>query len=236
MQDNAKGWDVEEIRYLQNEIERCIDGGLPLSNAFMSTAKKTKRNQSSVRNFYYTYLRAKMLDEDIDKIKRRENTEFDTFSQGEVYHLVKYIIMGISGGKSIRQCSNELSNGDTKLMLRYQNKYRSVIKRRKTVVERILKNLDDEGFEYISPYKKENSTIEKAYNALKCRTDLAQYIKSVNLLFDSEKISSSTRKNLIYTKAMVDGEYNKMQQATMLYEFYQEKLDELIEKNVEPFS
>ena len=232
MQEKAKGWDIEEIEYLKSEIEKCICDNSPLSTAFKNTAEFTKRNQSSVRNFYYTYLRKKMINDDNDKIKRRENMNFDAFTDGEIHYLVKYIIMGTSTGKSIRQCANELANGNTRLILRYQNKYRSVLKRHKNIVNKVLEVLDNEGFEYISPYKNEHSKSEKAYETIKSGVDLAGFIKQVNILFENGIIDGNVRKNLIYTKAMVDGEYNKIQKSKMLYEFYIEKLNKLLDENI----
>jgi|GEM_PF-4771443 len=232
MQEKAKGWEVKEIEYLQDEIEKCVKENNPLSVAFKNTSEFTKRNSNSVRNFYYTFLRKQMLNENIDKIKRRENMDFESFTDGEIHYLVKYIIMGTSTGKSIRQCANELANGNTKLILRYQNKYRSVLKRHKNIVDEVLDILDSEGFEYVSPYKKEHSKTEKAFDALKSQSDLAGFIKYVNVLYENGVVDGNTRKNLIYTKAMVEGEYNKIQKSKMLYEFYVEKLNKIIDENV----
>lgn len=233
MQEKAKGWDIKEIEYLEKEIENCINENMPLSTAFKKTSEFTKRNPNSIRNFYYTYLRKQMIGNDNDKIKRREKMDFDAFTDGEIHHLVKYIIMGTSSGKSIRQCANEMADGNTKLILRYQNKYRSIIKRHQDVIDKILDELSDEGFEYVSPYKKEHTKCEKAHHLLRSEIDLSGFIKQVNVLFDNCVIDGNIRKNLIYTKAMAEGEYNKIQKSKMLYEFYTEKLHKLMDENIQ---
>ena len=52
------------------------------------------------------------------------------FTEPEVEQLVENVLRGRAKGQSVRACLQELSGGDHSLMLRYQNKYRSVLKNR----------------------------------------------------------------------------------------------------------
>ena len=49
----------------------------------------------------------------------------------------------------------ELSGGDAKTALRLQNKYRSVLKTHRDVVESVMAELDSRGTAYFDPYRKD---------------------------------------------------------------------------------
>ena len=48
-------------------------------------------------------------------------------------------------GKSVRGIALQMANGDKKTMLRYQNKYRSLIKTDPQIVKKTILELKDEG-------------------------------------------------------------------------------------------
>jgi hypothetical protein len=52
--------------------------------------------------------------------------------------LIKAILLGKKDGRSARSVITELSNGDIKLALRLQNKYRSALKTKKALVNEII--------------------------------------------------------------------------------------------------
>ena len=61
---------------------------------------------------------------------------FETFSENEVRDLVRQILVARGKGQSVRACVMALSGGDRALMLRYQNKYRSILRKKLDAVQR----------------------------------------------------------------------------------------------------
>jgi hypothetical protein len=60
-------------------------------------------------------------------------------------------------GESIRGASLRLAGGDKTLMLRYQNKYRSLIKNGRPLVEKVMADMDRDNEKYLSPYDTQKS-------------------------------------------------------------------------------
>ena len=52
----------------------------------------------------------------------------------------------------MRSCTLAMGNGDTRSMLRYQNKYRSVIKKDPALVREVMAELTSEGIAAFDPY------------------------------------------------------------------------------------
>ena len=112
-----------------------------LESAFTDYALYTNRAKGSVRNLYY------------DLVKfRSENLEFfthavgdlelkthaiDNFSIEDERILLEKILTEKAKGRSVRSIVMGLANGDGKLMLRYQNKYRNMLKNRRELVDEI---------------------------------------------------------------------------------------------------
>ena len=53
---------------------------------------------------------------------------------------------------SVRACALELGGGDRSQMLRFQNKYRSLLKNRRALVEEVMRAMEQESQPYINPY------------------------------------------------------------------------------------
>ena len=118
MKDGSRGWTGEENAALLAAAEAARKKHLPLKNAFDEIASALHRRPNSVRNHYYTQL------------KSVEKTEpaFLPFSEEETDRLLETVLLALSSGKSVRACTLELANGDMRRMLRYQNKYRALLK------------------------------------------------------------------------------------------------------------
>ena len=67
------------------------------------------------------------------------------FTEPEVEQLVENVLRGRAKGQSVRACLQELSGGDHSLMLRYQNKYRSVLKNRPELISSTAEKLRAQG-------------------------------------------------------------------------------------------
>ena len=58
---------------------------------------------------------------------------------------MEQVLVARSAGQSVRSCLQKLSGGDHSLMLRYQNKYRAVIKSRPDYVRQLVEKLNEQG-------------------------------------------------------------------------------------------
>lgn len=126
-----KGFTKFETELLLSEVLKAKEENKSLSIVFEEVAKKTSRAKGSVRNYYYTLIK------DDDKKRELEKTISGTttltasraqsFSKEDEDFLFSAICEGKKQGKSVRRIVTEISNGDEKLALRYQNKYRSYL-------------------------------------------------------------------------------------------------------------
>lgn len=135
------GWSEAETAALMERARQAREQGRPLREVFEATALSTGRRPNSIRNFYYAQSR--------DGERRARFTPFDA---EEAERLTEQILTARAGGESVRACVNRLSGGDQRLMLRYQNKYRAMLRSRPDVVERVLERLRGQGLTPPSPY------------------------------------------------------------------------------------
>lgn len=135
------GWSSLENELLTKQIEQARAARLPLRTAFDAVAKQTGRCSNSVRNHYYTTLHP-----------RAGEPAFVPFSEEETCALLKEILLSCTRGESVRACTMRLAQGDTRRMLRYQNKYRSVLKTRPELIHTLRQELSTEAAEVFDPY------------------------------------------------------------------------------------
>ena len=147
---NEKGyskWSDKEVKQLFSFVEECKQKNLPLTYAFSEYARLTTRKPNSVRNYYYLEL------EELSKnAKRKENLkidltqhqkhEFEEFNEEQTYKLAYDILKQTREGKSVRSVCLSLANNDVSLMIRYQNKFRSLLKTNKDLINNICEKLD----------------------------------------------------------------------------------------------
>ena len=138
MHGRRTGWSDEESRLLWETADEAQQQGLPLKAVFESIAEKTGRRPNSIRNYYYA------------QVQKREGgagrpARFVPFTQQEVDWLMEQVLTARAQGQSVRACLQKLSGGDHSLMLRYQNKYRAVIKGRPEYVKAMVEALNARG-------------------------------------------------------------------------------------------
>lgn len=119
----------ECVKYLINKIEN----GNNKQKVFEEVAKKFGVNKYTVRNFYYKFiLKAKqntMLTNKYNlNLEKHKTQNFARFSECEQQLLKTNIENKLKQGFSLRKACLSLANGDVNLMVRFQNKYRSLIK------------------------------------------------------------------------------------------------------------
>lgn len=138
------GWSDDENNLLWETADEAQQLGLPLKAVFERIAEKTGRRPNSIRNYYYA------------QVQKREGGQeraarFVPFTQQEVDDLMEQVLTARANGQSVRSCLQKLSQGDHSLMLRYQNKYRSVIKSRPEYVREMVERLNRRGIACDAP-------------------------------------------------------------------------------------
>ncbi len=141
------GWSVEEEALLFAEAERARGGGLPLKSVFETVASATGRKPNSIRNYYYARVK-----DGAAEGSSFHSAAFVPFTREEVRQLLRTVLSAQARGVSVRACTLSMGNGDTRSMLRYQNKYRSVVKNDPVFVREILAELEAEGLPAHDPY------------------------------------------------------------------------------------
>jgi len=132
------GWSDSENKLLWETADEAQQLGLPLKAVFEQIAAQTGRRPNSIRNYYYAQVRQR---EDGQERAAR----FVPFTQQEVDWLMEQVLIARAAGQSVRSCLQKLSGGDHSLMLRYQNKYRAVIKSRPEYVREMVEKLNQKG-------------------------------------------------------------------------------------------
>lgn len=139
--NKINGYTEEEAKSLVTYICEGINSGNTLSGIFDSYAKKTGRAKGSVRNYYYALLRSSG-DKRVKQLLDGTNLKAEKivqFSDRETDEILKAILLQKSKGISVRRAVQNLSGGDGKLMLRYQNKYRNVLAKQPERIEKLMK-------------------------------------------------------------------------------------------------
>lgn len=132
------GWQKDEIDLLFSAVKDAAQDGRPLRDVFADVGERLSRRPNSIRNFYYARVR------EVPELASRQ-TPFRAFTEEELHELLRNVLMGRGQGESVRACVTRLSGGDRAGMLRYQNKYRSVLKNRPELLLSVAEELRAEG-------------------------------------------------------------------------------------------
>lgn len=139
--NKINGYTEEEAKKLVEFISNGKKQGKTLSGLFAAYAQKTGRAKGSVRNYYYALLRS-TGDARVKNLlngKELKAEKIMPFTEAETDKILKEILTRKSMGVSVRRAVLELSKGDNKLMLRYQNKYRNVVGKQPERIERLMR-------------------------------------------------------------------------------------------------
>jgi hypothetical protein len=152
-------WTVEETKRLFDLCAKARKEGKGLKTAFETVAKEVGRKPNSVRNYYYAHLKTLNLMPEMSqklgiKVLPSKTTSFKTFNEDEIVELVRHILIEQGKGKSVRSITTDMAKGDKSLMLRLQNKYRSVVFRQRKKTESIMKQLRAQKITFFNPYTK----------------------------------------------------------------------------------
>jgi len=132
------GWQQDEIDMLFHAVRDAAQEGKPLRNVFADVGEQLNRKPNSIRNYYYA------------KVKETPELapgkiSFRAFSEEELHALLRDVLIARGKGESVRACVTRRAGGDRSAMLRYQNKYRSILKNKPEMLEEIGIELCQEG-------------------------------------------------------------------------------------------
>ena len=153
---NYSKWEDREVVSLFEFIEKCKQKNIALTKAFNRYSILSGRKGNSVRNYYYVELRElennKPRRERLNiNVRNHTKQQFKEFSKKEEYDLAYYILENKKEGRSVRKSCLKLASNDVGAMIRFQNKFRSLLKQRPELIAGIEKKLNI--------HKKEDSNI-----------------------------------------------------------------------------
>lgn len=140
------GWKVDEIEALRQAVRSANENGEPLRGVFDQISRTLGRKPNSIRNFYYAQLKG------AQQPGTPRALPFQTFTESEMQNLLRGVLQGRAEGLSVRACVYRMAGGDKTLMLRYQNKYRSLLKTRPALVREVMEKLASEGIRCRDPF------------------------------------------------------------------------------------
>ena len=135
---SRSGWQESETDQLFRAVKAAADNGTPLRSVFESLSRDLGRKPNSIRNYYYACLRSRP-----DAAVR--SPAFQPFSREETHQLLRDVLTAQGQGQSVRSCVMALSGGSHSRMLRYQNKYRTVLRQHPEMSARVMEELRQEG-------------------------------------------------------------------------------------------
>ncbi|MBQ8876000.1 MAG: hypothetical protein IJY63_00445 [Clostridia bacterium] len=188
------GYTEEESKNLVEYIKEGKRKGKTLTYLFETYGMHNGRAKGSVRNYYYALMKNEKGDERIVKLLNGSELSVEKireFTDEETDDAIRSILAEKSKGLSVRRAIFNLANGDDKLMLRLQNKYRNTLKKEPMRIANIAKEMGLTEEHFSSRASKKQSSVpmlpdkdflqrrlEKEINALYDR--LAQALKAEN--------------------------------------------------------
>ena len=142
--NKINGYTEEEAKRLVEYIKDGKRAGKTLTKLFASYGVENGRARGSVRNYYYALMKNRKGDERIVKLLDGSSLKVEQireFTEEETDLALKSILIEKSKGLSVRRAITNLSQGDDKLMLRLQNKYRNVLKKQPERLEKIAESM-----------------------------------------------------------------------------------------------
>ena len=132
------GWQEQETSRLFSAVQEAQGSGAPLRQVFEDLSVDLGRKPNSIRNYYYACLR-----------NQEQNTPrvqaFIPFTEAETHDLLRQVLTGCGQGMSVRACVMRMADGDHSRMLRYQNKYRAILKHHPEMIAQVRQELLAEG-------------------------------------------------------------------------------------------
>ena len=150
--DKINGYGIQEAKALIDFVSEGKKRGDSLSRLFGEYGKRCGRAAGSVRNYYYQFLKSEdARAKEILRGKKLRAEKIRAFTDAERDEMLKKILSERSKGYSVRRSIANICAGNEKLMLRYQNKYRNLIKKQPALIEETAKEM---GLETVMPARR----------------------------------------------------------------------------------
>lgn len=140
------GWSEKEDAALFSLAKAAQQQGRPLRAVFEEIATSFHRKPNSVRNYYYARVRSD------GGAQLAHCPAFQPFTEAETKWLVNEVLQARARGESVRACTLRLGEGETRRMLRYQNKYRAVLRANPALIARINSENAAQALPTFDPY------------------------------------------------------------------------------------
>lgn len=138
--DKINGYAKEEAEELLRYIEEGKRAGKTLTSLFSGYGKAHGRAGGSVRNYYYKLLKTESNEAKALLAGRDLRAEtVCPFTPGETEEMLRLILSEKGKGFSVRRSIANICGGDEKKMLRYQNKYRNMLRKQPETVREAAK-------------------------------------------------------------------------------------------------
>lgn len=139
------GWTEAEDALLFDLAAHAREVGAPLKSVFRELAARTGRRPNSIRNYYYARVKA-------GDCARGHTPAFIPFTAEESEQLMESVLSAQAHGESVRSCTLRLGGGEQQTMLRYQNKYRALVRTNPALVHRVMARMQAAGKPTFDPY------------------------------------------------------------------------------------
>ena len=167
------GYKEEDVKGLIAYIRNR--NGRSLTSVFTEYARANGKASGTVRNLYYAIVKKSNEDKNFCDLylggKSLSVSKKQAFGEKEERELVTNILREKAKGKSVRKAISELASGDEKKALRYQNKYRLVLKKSPESLREIARDLSEREGILIEVNKKEGAISDFTYLRLKREID-----------------------------------------------------------------
>ena len=173
------GFRESDVISICNLIKEKKGGSL--TSIFNRYALITGKSKGTIRNLYYTITKASVTDRDFcDRYLDGKPLFVDErvgFYPCQERALLKQILLKKNQGVSVRKAVKELALGDEKLALRYQNKFRGLIKGNKSLVLEVIEEIKktDKDFS-VNLYSEKQANFNKV--------QVVRLKKEINSLFE----------------------------------------------------
>jgi hypothetical protein len=147
----------ELISIMKEEVGKAREKRVPIIRAFEEIAKRSGLKANTIRNYYYRFIHANeeaVRTDTEDTVEDLGNEEAigRPFTAAETRELMREMLIAQAQGESVRGCANRLGKGNRRMLIRFQNKYRSIIAREPEYVESLIKEIEAEGIPCFNPY------------------------------------------------------------------------------------
>ena len=193
----TRGWTNKEKEELIKLAVKATAKKIPLKDVFENFGKKYNRKGDSVRNFYYAVLSESKLRGEL--ITGIEKVDIEMFGEKEVVNFMSSIMNQCANGATVRGAIMKITKDKTK-MLRYQNKYRNLVKCESSIIYKIMEKQKMSG-RYFDPFKKVVVELSEtplkvlvSDDKLRLRKEADSLSEKINAMNDAKYYEKSPRK------------------------------------------